>query len=79
MSDSNQPTNEDVVSKATTPRKRRTSTRDTNTLQKLLALDPMHKTFKKITIAFIVAVAVFAAAVSVAGILFTNEQQTNTT
>jgi len=69
MSDSQQPRPPQEI--ATKPKKKRATTSGgSKTLQKLLALDPMHKTFKKISIAFIITLIIFIAAVSVMGLLF---------
>ena len=52
------------------PKKRRTPSGDTVTLQKMLALDPTHKTFKRITVAFIAVVVFFLITLSIVGVFF---------
>lgn len=73
MSDSQQEPNVDLVPK--TPRKRRTSTKDTDALQKMLALDPTHKTFKKLAVAFVASTVIFIATVVAMGLFFSNAVQ----
>jgi len=53
------------------PKKKKTYTqKDTNMLEKLMALDPTHKTFKKITVAFIAALVFFIVTLIVVGAYF---------
>jgi hypothetical protein len=70
MSDSQiqQPHNKPVASKKRKPY----VSKDTDALGKILALDPTHKTFKRLAVAFISALIVFIAAITVVGV-YTNK------
>lgn len=52
--------------------KKKVISKDTEILQRLMQLDPTHKTFKKVAIAFVATVVVFIASVTIIG-LYTNK------